>query len=77
MRERTVLGPTGLDQFFLSQNVQFEAYIPYIISRYINGVYCNSITAQCMFIRIIYVISLKYYMNNALSITKGFYKTSI
>ena len=29
MRERTVLGPTGLDQFFLSQNVQFSAYILY------------------------------------------------
>ena len=29
---RTVLGPTGLDQFFLSQNVQFEAYILYIYS---------------------------------------------
>ena len=27
MRERTVLGPTGLDQFFLSQNVQFSTYI--------------------------------------------------
>ena len=31
MRERTVLGPTGLDQFFLSQNVQFSAYILYLI----------------------------------------------
>ena len=30
MRERTVLGPTGLDQFFLSQNVQFSAYILYV-----------------------------------------------
>ena len=30
MRERTVLGPTGLDQFFLLQNVQFSAYILYI-----------------------------------------------
>ena len=33
MRERTVLGPTGLDHFFLSQNVQFEAYILYIKHR--------------------------------------------
>ena len=33
MKERTVLGPTGptgLDQFFLSQNVQLSAYILYI-----------------------------------------------
>ena len=33
VRERTVLGPTGLDHFFLSQNVQFEAYILYIKHR--------------------------------------------
>ena len=30
VRERTDLGPTGLDQFFLSQNVQFSAYILYV-----------------------------------------------
>ena len=29
MRERILLAPTGLDQFFLSQIVQFEAYILY------------------------------------------------
>ena len=30
VRERTDLGPTGLNQFFLSQNVQFLAYILYL-----------------------------------------------
>ena len=30
VRERTVLGPTGLDQFFLSQNVQFSVYLLHV-----------------------------------------------
>jgi hypothetical protein len=39
VREKTILGPSGLEQFFLSQNEQFSDFLLYIKSTLDNRAY--------------------------------------